>query len=158
MKMSVQCFLFSSLPWIYFTSTGLDHPKHLVSHYKMEESAVVQSQSVRIVTRLNSESSYIYFIINPLQAVDCEELAITTTTTTTTTPATTPTTTAPPNPNYSVCKYECKSSGGCKVIYTGAPRPGSTEGSCLPCSGTCTGIPAECIDCNHLDCSGTALQ
>ena len=135
---------------------GLDHPDHFVIHHKMVENAGEQSQNARTVTRYSTLHlpSCIMLFPFPLQAVDCEELAITTTTTTTTTPATTPTTTAAPNPNYSVCKYECKSSGGCKVIYTGAPRPGSTEGSCLPCSGTCTGIPPECFDCNHLDCSG----
>ena len=60
------------------------------------------------------------------------------------------------NENYDECNYECKSSGGCQVQYTGPPRGGPTVGSCFPplFGSSCTGTPPECSDCNKvLNCS-----
>ena len=58
--------------------------------------------------------------------------------------------------NNDQCDYECQSSGGCNVKYTGPPRGGPTSGSCFPplFGGSCTGTPPECLDCNKaLDCA-----
>ena len=48
------------------------------------------------------------------------------------------------------CHYECIHNGSCHVTYVGPPRTGRTQGSCFPRSfgGSCSGTPAECIDCN----------
>ena len=59
------------------------------------------------------------------------------------------------DPNKDQCDYECQSTGGCNVRYTGPPRGGPTSGSCFPplFGGSCSGTPPECIDCNKvLDC------
>ena len=62
------------------------------------------------------------------------------------------------DPNKDQCDYECQSTGGCTVRYTGPPRGGPTSGSCFPplFGGSCSGTPPECLDCNKaLDCTDT---
>ena len=65
------------------------------------------------------------------------------------------------DPNKDQCDYECQSSGGCNVRYTGPPRGGPTTGSCFPplFGGSCSGTPPECLDCNKaLDCTESATE
>ena len=65
------------------------------------------------------------------------------------------------DPNKAQCDYECQSTGGCNVRYTGPPRGGPTTGSCFPplFGGSCSGTPPECLDCNKaLDCTEVATE
>ena len=58
--------------------------------------------------------------------------------------------------NYEQCAYDCQTTGGCNVQYTGPPRGGPSAGSCFPplFGSSCLGTPPECQDCNKvLDCS-----
>ena len=60
-----------------------------------------------------------------------------------------------------MCDYNCSSSGGCEVRYTGPPRSGSVKGSCFPQAfgGSCSGTPPECRDCNEeVDCVDDNIQ
>ena len=65
------------------------------------------------------------------------------------------------DPNKDQCDYECQSTGGCNVRYTGPPRGGPTSGSCFPplFGGSCSGTPPECLDCNKaLDCTESTTE